>query len=274
MCGLLFGSDGELKAEFLSRSIKTLYEFGGPAVCGEPVTGFDRIKTYSRSIMEKCGKWFGPAALEYKISARDGIPYLMDINPRFWGYGSMAVKSGINFPDLAVKNSMGHDTGFTGEYRDDIVLLREINDVAIPRKDIKNNGSKKVTCVLGTGALKNVSKLKNALLRDIPGLKWCKNFIITGEKEELEQLSERDTEGFLSLYCKQVSDMMENLQEIAFYNHGDIVVYIKSDLNQDDIDEIRKTAAGLSAGSGGEQDIINGSFEILRAKKIREKHNG
>lgn len=45
-------------------------------------------------------KWTGPAMIEYRIA--DGIPYIMEINGRFWGSMELALLTGIDYPALLI----------------------------------------------------------------------------------------------------------------------------------------------------------------------------
>lgn len=51
-------------------------------------------------------KWSGPAMIEYKVC--NGVPFVMELNGRFWGSLSLGIKAGLNYPailvDLFVKN--------------------------------------------------------------------------------------------------------------------------------------------------------------------------
>jgi predicted ATP-grasp superfamily ATP-dependent carboligase len=53
--------------------------------------------------------WFGVAMVEFKLDPRDGIPKLMEINPRFWGSLALAIAAGVNFPLLLLRMSRGED---------------------------------------------------------------------------------------------------------------------------------------------------------------------
>jgi predicted ATP-grasp superfamily ATP-dependent carboligase len=57
----------------------------------------------------KALNWFGVAMVEFKMDPRDGIPKLMEINPRFWGSLSLAVAAGVNFPYLLYRMSRGEN---------------------------------------------------------------------------------------------------------------------------------------------------------------------
>lgn len=50
--------------------------------------------------------WHGPAMVEFKRDAK-GVPYLMEINPRFWGSLQLAIESGVDFPYLAMQLALG-----------------------------------------------------------------------------------------------------------------------------------------------------------------------
>jgi len=49
--------------------------------------------------------WQGVAMIEFK-RARDGTPYLMEINPRFWGSLQLSIDSGINFPAILINEEI------------------------------------------------------------------------------------------------------------------------------------------------------------------------
>jgi predicted ATP-grasp superfamily ATP-dependent carboligase len=41
--------------------------------------------------------------VEFKVDPRDGIPKLMELNPRFWGSLQLAIVSGVDFPYLMLR---------------------------------------------------------------------------------------------------------------------------------------------------------------------------
>ena len=47
--------------------------------------------------------WVGVGMVEFKVDPRDGIPKLMEVNPRFWGSLQLAIVSGIDFPYLILR---------------------------------------------------------------------------------------------------------------------------------------------------------------------------
>lgn len=137
LCGLLYDCEGRLKASFLSRSLRTLYSFGGPAMVGEPIED-SPIRDWSVRIVEAIGPWVGPVNLEFKLHESKKIPYLLELNPRLWGYGSLPVFCGINFPYLTVKVALRK--AFRAQHRYDLdkVMIRAYEDFSVEQKELKS----------------------------------------------------------------------------------------------------------------------------------------
>ena len=41
--------------------------------------------------------------IEFRIDSRDGVPKIMEVNPRFWGSLQLSILSGVDFPYLLYK---------------------------------------------------------------------------------------------------------------------------------------------------------------------------
>jgi ATP-grasp domain len=97
ICGLLFDQAHNIKLGFQSKSTKTEFNFGGPALGGvsvyEPV-----IRSYAEAVVRAAGPWVGIALLEFKRHSDSGDFYIMDFNARIWGYSSLAEDAGLSFP--------------------------------------------------------------------------------------------------------------------------------------------------------------------------------
>ena len=61
-------------------------------------------------------KWHGVAMVEFKVSS-DGIPYLMEVNARFWGSLQLAIDAGVDFPYLLYKLTLGESPGKASGYK-------------------------------------------------------------------------------------------------------------------------------------------------------------
>jgi predicted ATP-grasp superfamily ATP-dependent carboligase len=51
--------------------------------------------------------WNGVAMVEYKLDAKTGTPYVMEINGRLWGSLQLAVDAGVDFPVLLIEAANG-----------------------------------------------------------------------------------------------------------------------------------------------------------------------
>lgn len=60
-----------------------------------PPEAFDAAKRLLQSL-----NWHGIAMVEFKWDERDQIPYVMEINGRFWGSLQLAITSGVDYPTL------------------------------------------------------------------------------------------------------------------------------------------------------------------------------
>jgi predicted ATP-grasp superfamily ATP-dependent carboligase len=103
----LFNEKGQVKASFVHKRLREYPTTGGASTLRESVKRND-ILEMGRSLLEAL-EWFGVAMVEFKLDPRDGIPKLMEINPRFWGSLSLAIAAGVNFPFLLYRMSRGED---------------------------------------------------------------------------------------------------------------------------------------------------------------------
>ena len=60
-------------------------------------------------MLQASGPWHGLAAVELKRPTRDALPYLLEINPRMWGFGYLMTLAGLNIPALLVRMLAGRE---------------------------------------------------------------------------------------------------------------------------------------------------------------------
>lgn len=68
-----------------------------------------KMKRYAENLLEALS-WHGIAEVEFRLDSRDGVPKLMEINPRFWGSLCVAINAGVDFPYLLYKIAVDGDT--------------------------------------------------------------------------------------------------------------------------------------------------------------------
>lgn len=97
----LFDEASNVKAAFVHKKLRMYPVQGGPSTLAEGVE-HPRIMELGLSLLKSLS-WVGVGMAEFKVDPRDGIPKLMEVNPRFWGSLQLAIVSGVDFPFLILK---------------------------------------------------------------------------------------------------------------------------------------------------------------------------
>jgi predicted ATP-grasp superfamily ATP-dependent carboligase len=98
--------DGTTRAVFAHRRLREKPPAGGVSVYRESVAADPALVERSRRLLARLN-WQGVAMVEYKLDAATGIPYLMEINGRFWGSLQLAIDAGVDFPRLLLEVASG-----------------------------------------------------------------------------------------------------------------------------------------------------------------------
>lgn len=107
--------NSEPRAVCVQRRIRSYPISGGPSTHRESVENPELIKTAFRLL--KALKWTGVAMVEFRVDARDNVPKLMEVNPRFWGSLQLSILSGVDFPWLLYKMYTDGDVEPTMDYK-------------------------------------------------------------------------------------------------------------------------------------------------------------
>jgi predicted ATP-grasp superfamily ATP-dependent carboligase len=97
----LFDEASNIKAAFVHKKLRMYPVQGGPSTLREGVE-HPQIMEMGLSLLKSLN-WVGVGMVEFKVDPRDGIPKLMEINPRFWGSLQLAIVSGVDFPYLILR---------------------------------------------------------------------------------------------------------------------------------------------------------------------------
>jgi predicted ATP-grasp superfamily ATP-dependent carboligase len=103
----LMDEKGGVRASFVHKRLREYPVTGGASTLRESVR-HDDIRDMAKTLLDALG-WYGVAMVEFKIDNRDGIPKLMEVNPRFWGSLALAIEAGVNFPYLMYRMSRGEN---------------------------------------------------------------------------------------------------------------------------------------------------------------------
>ena len=101
----LFDEVSNVKAAFVHRKLRMYPVQGGPSTLREGVE-HPQIMELGLSLLKSLN-WTGVGMVEFKVDPKDGIPKLMEVNPRFWGSLQLAIVSEVDFPYLILKMARG-----------------------------------------------------------------------------------------------------------------------------------------------------------------------
>ena len=112
----VFIHQGETKAIFAHKRLKSLNKNGGVSVIRESIALDSELKDNSIKLL-KALNWEGVAMVEFKKDLKDNKFKLMEINPRFWGSLQLAIESGVDFPYLYYQAAIGKEANPVLKYK-------------------------------------------------------------------------------------------------------------------------------------------------------------
>ena len=122
-CSVLFNFKSQPRAVFCHKRLRENPPTGGPSVARISIK-WPKLEHLTLKLM-KYFKWRGIAMIEYKVTS-DKKPYLMEINPRFWGSLPLAIASGVDFPYMLFRMAVDGDVRSVRDYKEGIVTRRLI----------------------------------------------------------------------------------------------------------------------------------------------------
>jgi predicted ATP-grasp superfamily ATP-dependent carboligase len=106
---------GRPLAFFAHRRLREKPPWGGVSVLSEsvpvPRSLLDIVSRLLRAV-----PWHGVAMVEFKLTAND-TPYLIEVNPRFWGSLQLAIDAGVDFPWLLYQLAVSGEVEAPAGYR-------------------------------------------------------------------------------------------------------------------------------------------------------------
>jgi len=107
---------GHIVARFAHRRIREKPPSGGVSVLRESIPVPEILMEPVDRLIQAMG-WHGACMIEFRIDERDGKPYIMEVNPRFWGSLQLAIDAGIDFPFLLYRLARGEKIEPAQPYR-------------------------------------------------------------------------------------------------------------------------------------------------------------
>lgn len=102
----MLAEEGRTVAAFAHRRLREKPPTGGVSVYRESVPLGDDIRAHAEAVL-RAFDWSGVAMVEFKVESGTGIPYLMEVNARFWGSLQLAIDAGVDFPRLLAASALG-----------------------------------------------------------------------------------------------------------------------------------------------------------------------
>ena len=105
----LFRHEGKILARFAHRRLREKPPSGGVSVYRESIAYPDVLGAAAERLLAALD-WDGPAMIECKVDASTGLPYIMEINGRFWGSLQLGIDAGVDFPAIAIAAVLGQSS--------------------------------------------------------------------------------------------------------------------------------------------------------------------
>ncbi|WP_231956080.1 carboxylate--amine ligase [Aneurinibacillus soli] len=104
---LLYNRNGELRGSFVQKEVRHFPVDIGPSTVQKSVW-MPELVEQAKTLMQNL-PWCGVVEIEFMQDPRDGIPKLMEINPRYWNSLEMAIQSGVDFPYMMYQAAIKGD---------------------------------------------------------------------------------------------------------------------------------------------------------------------
>lgn len=106
-CVAMLFREGEIKAKVTYKQIRDYPVTGGQATLRVSISN-PTAEDYLFELLKKL-KWHGVCQADFVVEKETQIPFLIDINPRFWGSLVQAIASGVDFPYLIYRIAVDGD---------------------------------------------------------------------------------------------------------------------------------------------------------------------
>jgi predicted ATP-grasp superfamily ATP-dependent carboligase len=126
---LVIDQSGELKSVFSGKKHRSFRMQGGYGT-GQESTVPNQYLGEAASLMQKLG-WWGAVLVETKLDARDHIPKLMEINPRFGNRLWVRTELGVNEPLMCIRIARREYTGDAHKCPPGKVFVDPVEDILL-----------------------------------------------------------------------------------------------------------------------------------------------
>lgn len=107
ICVAMVLSNGCLRGKVAYRQIREYPYLHGQATCRISISNKTAEDNLQRLLQHL--NWHGVCQADFVVDKETQVPYLIDINPRFWGSLVQAIASGVDFPYLVSQIALNGD---------------------------------------------------------------------------------------------------------------------------------------------------------------------
>ena len=119
VCVAMLAKEGGIRAKIAYRQIRDFPAQGGQATFRISMH-HEQAEYYFRRLLETL-EWHGVCQGDFVVDRKSGVPYLIDVNPRFWGSLTQAIASGVDFPYLVYRIAIDGDVAPVEDFRDGVM---------------------------------------------------------------------------------------------------------------------------------------------------------
>jgi len=106
-CVAMLFRSGKLRAKVVYKQLRDFPVKFGQATMRISIRS-ELAEEYFERLLEAL-EWHGVCQADFIIGKKTGIPYLIDVNPRFWGSLAQAMASGVDFPHMLYRIAVDGD---------------------------------------------------------------------------------------------------------------------------------------------------------------------
>lgn len=118
-CVAMLMSRGQYRAKVAYKQLRDYPVTGGQATLRISIRSEEAERNLQK-LLEHL-QWHGVCQADFIVDAKTGTPYLIDLNPRFWGSLAQAIASGVDFPYLYYKLIMDGDVETVAGFKTGVV---------------------------------------------------------------------------------------------------------------------------------------------------------
>ncbi|MBC2702250.1 MAG: ATP-grasp domain-containing protein [ANME-2 cluster archaeon] len=136
-------NNGDIRAIFTHKRLREYPITGGPSTLRVSVRHPEMEKA-AKKLLDHVS-WHGVAMVEFKLDERTNKPFLIEVNPRFWGSIYQAIAAGVNFPYLLYEMAINGDVKPVCNYKVGVKTRFLLNDYRSLISHFRNSGHRSRT---------------------------------------------------------------------------------------------------------------------------------